>query len=465
MSEVKVNKVSSRTGNAVTLGNSGDTLTVPSGVTITSAGTVSGGFKDIQWQSVITADGSTSTTAEAGKGYFIDCTSGAHTINLPASPSIGDTVAIADYAGTFGTNNVTVGRNGSKIQGVATNATISTNQRATTFVYIDSTKGWIPVNDNTAANYGAQYITATGGTATTSGNYKIHTFNSSGCFVVSCAGNPAGSTKIDYLVVAGGGGGGGGPSGDGGGGGGGGGYRESAGTDTGSYTVSPLGSGVSSVTASATTYPITVGAGGSGGSGSPGVPGGHGGCGSNSVFSTITSAGGGGGGYGGSPESTGGSHPGRNGGSGGGGAAGGTGPHPGGTGNTPPVSPSQGTNGGGGGQPASPDQSGGGGGGATAAGSHASGTNGGAGGNGATSCITGSPVGRAGGAPGMTSATGTAVPGGSFGAGGGGKNGGPIAGAGTANTGGGGGGAGNSGSPTAGGAGGSGVVILRYKYQ
>ena len=52
MSEVKVNKVSSRTGNAVTLGNSGDTLTVPSGVTITSAGTVSGGFKDIQWQSV-----------------------------------------------------------------------------------------------------------------------------------------------------------------------------------------------------------------------------------------------------------------------------------------------------------------------------------------------------------------------------------------------------------------------------
>jgi hypothetical protein len=83
MSEVKVNKVSSRTGNAVTLGNSGDTLTVPSGVTITSAGTVSGGFKDIQWQSVITADGSTTTTAEAGKGYIINTSSAApHGANL-----------------------------------------------------------------------------------------------------------------------------------------------------------------------------------------------------------------------------------------------------------------------------------------------------------------------------------------------------------------------------------------------
>ena len=62
------------------------------------------------------------------------------------------------------------------------------------------------------------YMSATGGTVTTSGNYKIHTFTGTGAFVVSDAGNQGG---VDYLVVAGGGGGGGGY----GGGGGAGGYR------------------------------------------------------------------------------------------------------------------------------------------------------------------------------------------------------------------------------------------------
>jgi hypothetical protein len=52
------------------------------------------------------------------------------------------------------------------------------------------------------------YIVATGGTITCCGDYKIHTFTSDGTFCVSNAGNPAGSTTVDYLVVAGGGGGG-----------------------------------------------------------------------------------------------------------------------------------------------------------------------------------------------------------------------------------------------------------------
>jgi hypothetical protein len=81
------------------------------------------------------------------------------------------------------------------------------------------------------------YVTATGGTITTCGDYKTHIFTSSGVFCVSCAGNPAGSTTVDYLVVAGGAGGGGYYYG---GGGGAGGYRESCGTSTGCYTVSPL---------------------------------------------------------------------------------------------------------------------------------------------------------------------------------------------------------------------------------
>ena len=53
------------------------------------------------------------------------------------------------------------------------------------------------------------FVTAAGGTITTSGDFKIHTFTGPGTFCVSCAGNEAGSTQFDYTVVAGGGSGGG----------------------------------------------------------------------------------------------------------------------------------------------------------------------------------------------------------------------------------------------------------------
>src|SRR6056300_1529782 len=159
------------------------------------------------WQSVITADGSTTTTSVAGEGYFIDTTSNAHTINLPASPSLGDEIHIMDYAGTFGTNNVTVGRNSSNIDGAAADGKLATNRLNVRFVYIDATQGWRAIFDDASENYGAIYITATGGTVTTSGDFKIHTFTGDGCFVVSSVGNPAGSTSVSYMVVAGGGGG------------------------------------------------------------------------------------------------------------------------------------------------------------------------------------------------------------------------------------------------------------------
>lgn len=463
MSEVKVNKVSSRTGNAVTLGNSGDTLTVPSGVTITSAGTVSGGFKDIQWQSVVTADGSTSTTAEAGKGYPIDTTSAAHTINLPASPSVGDTVAVIDYAGTFATNNVTLGRNSSNIQGAAANGTIATNRRAITFVYIDSTQGWIPINDNTTDNYGALYVAATGGTETTTSDYKIHTFTSSGCFTVSCAGNSAGSNSVDYLVVAGGGSG----AAHYGGAGAGGGFRESSGAASGGYSASPLGACVPALSVTSTTYPITVGGGASTTCNSCGTPG-IGNDGSNSVFSTITATGGGGGGNG-APGDPGPAGVGRPGGSGGGGGwIGPSTPKAGGTGNTPPVSPSQGNNGGTGSRCQSTHSHGGGGGGATQTGFNAGGCsqaggNYGRGGDGATTSISGTATAYAGGGGGSVNTSPTQPVGGAGGGGTGGSPGGTST-NGTANTGGGAGsgpGAPNSDRS----AGGSGVVIIRYKYQ
>src|SRR6056300_719013 len=81
----------------------------------------------VEWQSVFTGDGSTGLTAVAGRGYFIDTTSGAVTVTLPASPKIGDIVQLKDYAGTFGTNSVTVNRNGNNIEGSTENIPLSTN--------------------------------------------------------------------------------------------------------------------------------------------------------------------------------------------------------------------------------------------------------------------------------------------------------------------------------------------------
>jgi hypothetical protein len=95
------------------------------------------------WQTVVTADGSTTTTAVAGNGYFIDTTSATHTITLPASPTLGDEISIIDYAGTFDTNALTVGRNGNPIQGSAADLTVSTERAGFTLVYVDGTQGWL----------------------------------------------------------------------------------------------------------------------------------------------------------------------------------------------------------------------------------------------------------------------------------------------------------------------------------
>jgi len=391
-------------------------------------------------------------TAVSGNGYFVNTTSGAITVTLPAG-SAGDVVALADYAATWQTNNVTVAPNGSdKIGGANVNATLDIEGQSVTFVYVDSTQGWVNVIDSTSNVRGQSFITATGGTITTSGDYKIHTFTSPGTFTVTCAGSPTGSDSVDYLVVAGGGGGGEstGPNQRGAGGGGAGGYRESSGAASGCYTASPLGAGVSALPVTVTGYPITVGGGGAGGSGTN-----KGSNGSNSIFSSITSTGGGGGALGGYPNPAP-LYVSQPGGSGGGlGSTSGS-PRTAATGNTPPVSPPQG-NPGGGPRPCNDYLGGTGGGGATTAGSPLQGTpadpnyNGGAGGAGATTNITASPATYAAGAQGgdwNTTGPGTT----------GGANTGTAGAGGGANVGGG--ATGSNGN-----AGGSGIVVIRYKFQ
>ena len=470
MSEIKVNKISPRSGTTVTLGDSGDTFTIPAGATINNQGTATnfGATGSASWTTTVKTSG---FTAVAGEGYFVNTTGGAISVNLPAGTA-GAVVAFKDYLGTFDNNALTLVPNGSdKIGGDnTTDAKLEQSGIAVTLVFIDSTQGWLVTDSGLQSEAPTTaFVAATGGTITTSGNFKIHTFTGPGTFCVSCAGNAGGSNTVDYLAVAGGGGGGAGY----GGGGGAGGYRFSNGTASGCYTAGPSPLGASALPVTATSFPITVGAGGaaSTGSGSPGsmTAGGNG---ANSVFSTVTSTGGGGGG---AHMFSQGQRDGKTGGSGGGGGNQdpGAGPGAGGTGNTPPVSPPQGNTGGNGYHDAATFAGGGGGGGASAVGGSIPSSPPfgpptiGTGGAGLTSCITASPVARGGGGGGGAHPSRNPAGAGGTGGGGAGGDGAPCGAGtpGTVNTGGGAGGGGANGPTGNGGVGGSGIVIIRYKFQ
>ena len=421
MSKLEVDTIAPQSGTQVTLGESGDTITIPAGATFdASSGTLTladgsvtnaklagsitndkltnssitingssvslGGSTTIEtgtsWQSDIKTS---AFTAVAGEGYWINTTSAAVTMTLPASASVGDTIEFSDYARTWNTNNVTVNPNNLNYQGNSSpNPVYDVNGQSVRIVYSGATQGWIPTSDDDVSLETPQLA------------------------------------NIDYLVIAGGGGGGNTIGGGGGAGG--------------------MISATNITITKNNIFTATIGAGHpgneTGGSGtnttlaSNGLPNG----------TTITAIGGGnGGGHG--TNNTG---PGADGGSGGGGGANASsGTNQGGSGTS-----GQGNDGG----SANNDNYGGGGGGKGGAGTNSTGSSAN-GGTSSSNSITGSAVDYAGGgAGGSRSGLGTAS-GGGGGAGNGGNypnnNGGDA----TANTGSGGGG------PT--GNGGSGVVIIR----
>ena len=139
-------------------GGGNETLTVA----YTGVGT------DIAWQSVVTA---ATLTAVAGRGYPINTTSNACTVTLPASASVGDQIIFTDYARNWNTNAVTINQNSLNFQGnTSPNPEYNTDGESVHIVYIDATKGWIPINDGAVAfetpqTYDAEYLIVAGGGA------------------------------------------------------------------------------------------------------------------------------------------------------------------------------------------------------------------------------------------------------------------------------------------------------------
>jgi len=90
----------------------------------------------------ITSSAITAYTAVAGDQLLIDTTQTTVTVTLPAAPVVGDEIVIIDARGTFGSNNLTINRNGKPINTGTNNLVLSTNSQAITLVFVDSTRGW-----------------------------------------------------------------------------------------------------------------------------------------------------------------------------------------------------------------------------------------------------------------------------------------------------------------------------------
>ena len=482
MSKVEVDQVTQQSGTTLTVGGGACKTAVVDATTVTlgrcggtvslASGATQSGFGrtgTVDWITTPYATGDSPVTGVSGKGYFLNTTAGVMTFNLPAG-SAGDIISMADYAATWDSLAVTVVPNGTdKIGSRNESATLATKGQSVTFVYVDTTQGWINTMDSTSNVRGAPpFVSATVSgacntlvTAPDCANAKIATFVNPGTFCVSGLSPCSAQNEVSYMVVAGG-----ASAGNClGGGGGAGGFRETKSPQT-PYTASPLDgypTPGNRITVSVQGYSIAVGGGGAAvnaptpAKGNAGV---------DSTFSTITATGGGGGGTG----SPGGCGPqggsGLSGGSGGGASGQQNCTVVSGAGNTPSTTPPQGNPGGPSVSQGPGIRSGSGGGGATEVG--VDGTSpqiGGRGGAGATTNISGSPLGYAGGGGGGTqSSGGTAAAASPCGTGGASTTA-SCGVAGTTNRGGGGGSGGADPASYASGAGGSGIVIIRYKFQ
>ena len=111
-----------------------------------SSGSVAAAAGGLKWEAVVTAS---TVTVESNRGYFVNTTSNACTVTLPASPDVGDQVILLDYLRTWDTNAVTIDSNGNDFQNSADSFIVDydTEGQGINIVFSGSTNGWIPNSD------------------------------------------------------------------------------------------------------------------------------------------------------------------------------------------------------------------------------------------------------------------------------------------------------------------------------
>jgi hypothetical protein len=123
-------------GTGITLPVGSTTVLYSDGTNITGKLQTKGYYTPPSTYTAVNGDQLLINTSGSGIGTPV-------TINLPASPAIGNEVHFIDSGNGFASNNLTIGRNSSNILGAASNLVVNANGAAFTLVYVNATRGWI----------------------------------------------------------------------------------------------------------------------------------------------------------------------------------------------------------------------------------------------------------------------------------------------------------------------------------
>ncbi len=145
-------------------------------------------------------------TMSENQGVIADTSGGAFTVTLPASPAVGDTVVITDGA-DWATTNLTVGRNGSTIEGDAADMTMDIGGVAVQFTYDGTTwqiytqlgaAGGNVVSEGDSPTFGDGTFTGDVGIGTSSPSSTFHV-NSGGTNNVATFESTDGNASIKFV--------------------------------------------------------------------------------------------------------------------------------------------------------------------------------------------------------------------------------------------------------------------------